>query len=104
MVKNPPANAGDAEDTHLIFPGEGNGNPLKILFFFFCLCQKIYLLLIVSEVKMSVFMIEERLQKPGRLYVYKKMSYFTCNQKHYSSKRGTFSLFVFLHDHHNKLK
>lgn len=68
------------------------------------LCQKIYLLLIVSEVKMSVFMTEERLQKPGCLYVYKKMPYFTCNQKHYSSRRGTFSLFVFLHDHHNKLK
>ena len=35
MVKNLPANAEDARDTHLIpgsgrFPGEGNGNPLLI--------------------------------------------------------------------------
>ena len=34
MVKNPPANAGDAEDAGLIpglgrCPGEGNGNPLQ---------------------------------------------------------------------------
>ena len=34
MVKNLPANAGDAEDTGLIpgsgrFPGGGNGNPLQ---------------------------------------------------------------------------
>ena len=33
VVKNPPANAGDARDTSLIpglerFPGVGNGNPL----------------------------------------------------------------------------
>ena len=34
MVKNPPANAGDARDLGSIpgsgrFPGEGNGNPLQ---------------------------------------------------------------------------
>ena len=34
MVKNPPANAGDARDVGLIlglgkFPGGGNGNPLQ---------------------------------------------------------------------------
>ena len=34
MVKNPPANAGDIRDTHLIpglegSPGEGNGNPIQ---------------------------------------------------------------------------
>ena len=36
MVKNPPANAGDARDVGLIpgsgrSPGEGSGNPLHIL-------------------------------------------------------------------------
>ena len=39
MVKNPPANAGDAKDADLISwlgrsPGEGNGNPLQ------CSCLK----------------------------------------------------------------
>ena len=38
MVKNPPANAGDARDSDLIpgsgrFPGIGSGNPLQ----YFCL-------------------------------------------------------------------
>ena len=38
VVKNPPANAGDSRDIGSIpglgrFPGEGNGNPLHILFF-----------------------------------------------------------------------
>ena len=39
VVKNPPANAGDAKDADLISwlgrsPGEGNGNPLQ------CSCLK----------------------------------------------------------------
>ena len=40
VVKNPPANAGDARDVGLIrglgrFPVRGHGNPLQYSFFFF---------------------------------------------------------------------
>ena len=40
MVKNPPTNAGDAGDVGSTpgsgrYPGEGNGNPLAVLFYLF---------------------------------------------------------------------
>ena len=59
--------------------------------FFFS--QKIDLLLIVSEVVSIHYLVEQA----KVAFILTKMPYFTCNHKHYSSKRGTFSLLsVFL--------